>query len=345
MQKFVSAVGQQALENQSKIKKISAEVVDVNSSNTRITVKLLDKSNSTITLYNKSGEILSVGESVWIHYWKSVTDGYVALRCGVPSYSSGIIVDGVPYTGELPIRQITKIGTANVLTEGTTEYQTNYTYQVTDQSGSGALINADVGEIFSEWSSEFNHNSYMTSCTMFYGSILHFAWVPRRVGTGTSASAEAGFHVYDDITVPEIVNNEIVRRRYYIKAVQQQNSNTYSVYIAMAENGTELSTWLLGNGVLYEDISKYKFIFVVGSTQTDEGDTGHIIEYNPYVHTLVIGTTIYQAYYNENTGLWGVLQHYDTFEKSCYVAGEPDHISVRICKKTVTQSKERGVMV
>lgn len=327
--------------NQSTIKKIEATVISVTSNNTKATIKLLNETSSVITLYNKTGEFLSVGDHVWVHYWTMVTDGYIAIRCGNPDYSDGDFSDGEPYVGDLPLSQRTRINTAYILTENTKEYKTIYSYETTDQSGSSTLANVNVGNIDASWSAQFNHNVYMTSCEMSNGSLLYFTWVPRVIGTG---SAEANLYVYNDITIPEIVNNEIVNRRYYIKAIQQSN-NKYSINIAMIENGSETLLTMLQDNVAYEDISNYKFVFVVGINETEENNTTHIVKYNSVVNVHEIDTKIYQAYYNENTGLWGVVETYVTWSQRCVIASKPIYINVGIYKQLVTQSKERSEIV
>jgi hypothetical protein len=42
-----------------------------------------------LTLLNKTGEKLSVGDSVWVHYWTNLANGYIALRNGLPNVNAG----------------------------------------------------------------------------------------------------------------------------------------------------------------------------------------------------------------------------------------------------------------
>ena len=44
----------------------------------------LDEKN-WITLLNKTGQRLNVGDTVWIYYWNTITDGYVAIKIGKPT--------------------------------------------------------------------------------------------------------------------------------------------------------------------------------------------------------------------------------------------------------------------
>lgn len=45
--------------------------------------------NRSLTLLNKTGEILEVGDSVWVHYWGNLANGYIALRNGLPNSRGG----------------------------------------------------------------------------------------------------------------------------------------------------------------------------------------------------------------------------------------------------------------
>ena len=45
--------------------------------------------NRSLTLLNKTGEILDVGDSVWVHYWGNLANGYIALRNGLPNSRGG----------------------------------------------------------------------------------------------------------------------------------------------------------------------------------------------------------------------------------------------------------------
>lgn len=49
--------------------------------------------NSSPILLNKTGEILNVGDHVWVHYWHSLMDGYIALRVGVSNPYGGFHID------------------------------------------------------------------------------------------------------------------------------------------------------------------------------------------------------------------------------------------------------------
>lgn len=53
-------------------------------------VQILQKN---VTLLNKTGETLAVGDNVWVHYWNDITSGYIAIRNGEPNVSGGFKID------------------------------------------------------------------------------------------------------------------------------------------------------------------------------------------------------------------------------------------------------------
>ena len=40
-----------------------------------------------LTMLNKTGERLEVGDCVWVYYWRTITDGYVAIKIGTKHHS------------------------------------------------------------------------------------------------------------------------------------------------------------------------------------------------------------------------------------------------------------------
>lgn len=56
--------------------------------------------NKSITLINKSKEFLAEGDHVWVHYWNSLADGYIALRCGEPNNLGGFYIESAGVVAE-----------------------------------------------------------------------------------------------------------------------------------------------------------------------------------------------------------------------------------------------------
>ena len=66
----------------------TATVTAYNSSTYETTVRFED--NTTATLINRTANILSINDSVYVYYWNSVeTDGYVGVKLGTPTIQGG----------------------------------------------------------------------------------------------------------------------------------------------------------------------------------------------------------------------------------------------------------------
>lgn len=69
------------------MKRVMAKVIAVNNKH-KATVSIIG-TNTELTLPNKTGEKLAVGDNVHIHYWGNITSGYIAVRNG-EVHSSGV---------------------------------------------------------------------------------------------------------------------------------------------------------------------------------------------------------------------------------------------------------------
>ena len=114
------------LEKTNRIKHIPAIVTEVPADKKNGVAKVFTLGR-TLTLLNKSGELLKVGDGVVIHYWDNIANGYIALRCGLPVFKidSG---GGEIYSGELPLHEETEINKAYVLCEGNQDTEVSYSY-------------------------------------------------------------------------------------------------------------------------------------------------------------------------------------------------------------------------
>ena len=78
--------------NNKQIKRISGKIVSVTKDNCYAVVSLSDGSNQ-MKFTNKTGEILSAGDNVWIEYsasFLSSRTGYIAHRNGKPKFTAYI---------------------------------------------------------------------------------------------------------------------------------------------------------------------------------------------------------------------------------------------------------------
>lgn len=75
---------QNELANNASLKRASGTVVSIvpDTDGGKAVVNIMGRK---LTLLNKTGENLSVNDTVWIHYWDSLANGYIALRNGLPN--------------------------------------------------------------------------------------------------------------------------------------------------------------------------------------------------------------------------------------------------------------------
>lgn len=70
------------------LQELPASVVSVQETIDKAIVRLLDDSNTELTLYNKTGEVLSVGDTVFV-YWRgrmATNTAYIGRRTGTAKY-------------------------------------------------------------------------------------------------------------------------------------------------------------------------------------------------------------------------------------------------------------------
>lgn len=106
------------------LKHIPGTVVKIvdNTYNGKAVVNVMGRS---LTLLNKSGEILKQGDGVIIHYWDNVANGYIALRCGLPNPAGGLNIENavVGYESIAKVNNVSK-SVEKVYSEN--KYKTTY---------------------------------------------------------------------------------------------------------------------------------------------------------------------------------------------------------------------------
>ena len=72
---------QNELANNASLKRASGTVVSIvpDTDGGKAVVNIMGRK---LTLLNKTGENLSANDTVWVHYWDSLANGYIALRNG-----------------------------------------------------------------------------------------------------------------------------------------------------------------------------------------------------------------------------------------------------------------------
>ena len=323
------------LDQKECIKRVTGRVLSV-SDNNAVALVLLRESNAQINLLNKTGEYLSVGDGVWIHYWKEISDGYVAIKDGLSvDYNFSSAVQHDP-----PIDIETHIKNSYLLIEEPNEHLITYTYEVDDDYDTIDFTNVSLGSISKgayipaiderlyiadndlpdDW-----YHFYSTICPAYDGTSIHFSWIPRfylnrEIEYGAIAEdTQSDLYVYNSITIPvytEVWDSTLGRFRYVMetRTIQlEQGIETvdeytyYCIQVTMSQSMLQPKHILgtLARDIIdYPDISKYGFVLFLEQRGGNDGLFAKS-ELNPLIYAgSVIGV------YQNDSGNWCIRKTY-----------------------------------
>ena len=89
---YLNSMIDEANDKVDTLKRCAGKVVEVDETTDggKATVECM---NRRLTLLNKTGENLAIGDSVWVHYWTNLANGYIALRNGLPNGGSSFSIN------------------------------------------------------------------------------------------------------------------------------------------------------------------------------------------------------------------------------------------------------------
>ena len=173
-------------------------------------VKFMGKTGE-ITLLNKTNDMLSLGDHVWVYYWNTISDGYVALKTGLSDfrffhgyYSRPI--DTTTYATDAYLPQ----------TKEVTDVTVSYEYKTEE---SGGLVYSDyptLGAITVTHGSNGvdTITEYHSSVMMYNGNVAAIDWIDINYSTN--------FTVYNDLVMSVVIGNVIKNVRYVIETDNMQ---------------------------------------------------------------------------------------------------------------------------
>jgi len=358
------------LDQQEYIRRTTGRVVSVSDNNAVVLVKLRD-SDTQINLLNKTGEYLSVGDGVWIHYWKEISDGYVAIKNGLSvDYNFSSAVQHDP-----PIDIETHIKNSYLLNEEQSEYITSYTYDVADDYDTIDFTNVSLGSIskgayipaideHGTWSQD-DYYFYSANCPAYNGVNLHFNWIPRfynnqEVQYGAIAEdTQNDLYVYNHIQIPvytAVWDSTLERNRYVMEtrtiqleqSIETDDNITYyciqmTISQSMLKPKTVIGT-LARSPISYPDISKYGFIlFLIMGYNGGGGDTTPLFARSE-LEPLIYDCVAYSVYQNDN-GNWCLKGRLNSVGASVEIPAAITNNRVNIHEGEVTQTKERSEVI
>lgn len=171
------------LEKYDYLKRQSAIVIEYNTSG-KTRLRLTD--GKEITLLNKTGELLSIGDNVLIYYWTKISSGYVGFRFGK---TSNYIAAGNKY----------------LINENHTKTITRYEYQVKPYTQDGGTAYVQLKDLdfvldfqyFSGIGCEGSENSHGLSYTVLDKDLNSITYSYELYETAT------GKKVFEDGTIEE----------------------------------------------------------------------------------------------------------------------------------------------
>lgn len=187
----------QRLKSKPKMKRICGIIKKVieNTNNTKFQVSVFNNNNEKhdIVLLNKTKEVLQEGDTVWIHYWNTITDGYIAIKIGLSSFGSGggSVIER-PLHCEAAIIDSYRFNKKNSLISNT------YSYTIEEQSVQESRSPNPFGEVL--FADDEQERAYTSSGT-FEGGVLQFG---NFRGTGQFGDIELypQPYIYTDIVLP-----------------------------------------------------------------------------------------------------------------------------------------------
>ncbi len=268
------------LEKTNRIKHIPATVVDVPEEKNNGVAKV-SALGRTLTLLNKTGEVLKEGEGVIIHYWDNVANGYIALRCGLPVYKNDYS-EGNDYTGELPVDEETTITNSYVLHEREKEGFSEYEYETDDdyiESMSFGYTDYNPITIVATTEDDiYDHKSVGSAgISELFWTHVSFPSHSNISYNFTPFTSYSGFTIVSDVIVP--VSLSLVTIGEY-------------VYIKRDING-DVTNFRLGSG----DINEYGIVFTF-SGGGGEYNSVHEVEYNRKTNSMIYNTKVAGAWYD-----------------------------------------------
>lgn len=257
------------------LKRIAGIVTNVTQGSVSATVSILG-STASISLLNKTCQILEVGDHVWVYYWKSVTDGYIAIKNVDGEYKGGagdIIIDN-----------------AFVLREGSHEYITTHSYSETHSydtlhnfikpsSGAvGAITSVDYfPNLCAYLDNRFPNESHALHVQQSYlyeetlsisgGQYVVNIWNGSRSGLGLDTAGN-NYHMYQTLSIQSYVSTYpiggyVLETKNMYFDVEEPSEGLYHItlVIAASEHEAEKRYHIYATpGTAYPDINNYKIV-------------------------------------------------------------------------------------
>lgn len=321
------------ISSRASLKRAAGIVIAVSKGSVSANVALTG-STAIIPLLNKTGQILGEGDHVWINYWQSINDGYIALKVGDGEYGLGS-----------SSASTISIDNAFLLREGSHEYITTHSYEVTDDFGTAKFYIPEQGAVGTvSRTDQFGDGSYLYESSLQLSSgqiVVNQPWA-------TSAQYLMGnnFHMYQSLSIQSYIP-------FYDGDHVEYLLDTKYMYFADDENSMgQYMPVVIISASEHEDEQHYPLMATYGSAPSSSeyrivlypGVIGYRPEINPDSLVASINIWTYKHHppeaYNPND-YWYIWKNIDYDLMLPLVS---TFVDTNTYTGTVTDTKERSVL-
>lgn len=355
------------LAKHSVIKRVMGKVTSVNSTYTMAYISVVG-SNATILLPNKTNQILEVGDFVWVHYWQSLTDGYIAVKNGSGEYRLGV--------GDDVNNSTISIENAFLLQEGNHEYITTHNYDPNDSYGEVPCFDTQLnavrtGEYYPDICASLDElypgrdNSkycymYKGTRTLLDGSSISINWIPG-IWFNYQPYSSNSFTMFSSVRLSTLISvgdlSEAHRwylepRSFYLEEWTDPNTSVRHICFTVSESAhslmrREILPFSLTDG---RDLSDFNLFFSIPKYNAWDYDNPNPYDfpyylapsYVPYVGAnWLVDTLIVQVVMRDND-VWRTLNE-TLYGEYIYVPLQTTTISAKTHSGDMVDTKERRV--
>lgn len=286
-------------------------------------------STAVISLLNKTGQILAEGDHVWINYWQSINDGYIAMKCGDGEYGLGSSSSST-----------ISIDNAFLLRENNHGYITTHSYEVTDDYGTDKFYIPAQGAVGAvSRVDQFDDGFYLYAAPLQLSSgqiVVHYDF-------GSSHRKGNNFYMYKSL---DIQSYTVALDGYHLEAKHMyfaDNEVSAGMYIPE----------LVVSASEHQEERHYPLMATPGSEPTSFDETYRIV--------LYLGLIGYRPHFSNDSliaenAIWIFKRHlpevynpYDYWYEHMYIDYDlrtpivSTFVDTNTHKGTVTDTKERRV--
>ena len=239
-----------------KMAVVTEIIEDTSNAKVKVAFKKDPEKYQELTLLNKTHETLHKDDHVWIHYWNTISDGYIAIKVGLSKFNI------IPYVIVRPMHVPTLIGDSYLFDKKNSKsLDINYSYSLGSESETYNYPEPSLGFSWTKLGVLY----YFSSPYVIYGSKINGYNVISNMWINDIDDAYINGYLHSTVTIP-----------YYIKATGEYDG----VYDSNYEIGSRTFT--------YEAISNAVTVTVTDSIDGVSTYSFTFSNHNPRLYAFVI---------------------------------------------------------